>query len=55
MSSRTSHPRRLFATGVLVFAAYLGLGVFLSQGFPSSTNTPFAPGGSGQSAPAYGY
>ena len=55
MSSRTSHPRRLFATGVLVFAAILGLGIFLSQRSPASTNTPFAPSGSGQAAPAYGY
>ena len=55
MSSRTSHPRRLFATGVLVFAAILGLGVLLSQGLGASTNTPFAPSGSGQTTPAYGY
>lgn len=55
MSSRTSHPRRLFAAGVLIFAAILGLGILLSQGFAASTNTPITPSGTGQSAPAYGY
>jgi hypothetical protein len=55
MSSRRSHPRRLFATGVLAFAAILGLGIFLSHQAPAGTNTPFAPNGSDQTAPAYGY
>jgi hypothetical protein len=54
MSSRTS-PRRLFASGVLVFAAILGLGIVLSQRSPASTNAPSAPNGAGQTAPAYGY
>jgi hypothetical protein len=55
MSSHTSHPRRLFATGVLVFAAILGLGILLSQRVPANTDTPSGPSRSDQSAPAYGY
>jgi hypothetical protein len=54
MNAHTS-PRRLFASGVLVFAAILALGIVLSQRSPASTNAPSAPNGTGQTAPVYGY